>query len=114
MKLFNLTIALAFSLTLAAGMGSKSKPATPVDEPKVLPESTRPSAPLNEPVELIENTAEDDQKVEKDLDKSTASSNDSASSNKTTKVKAPVAKMKKATPAKKKSTSKLLKKAQIK
>lgn len=71
MKLLNVMIALAFSLTLAVGMGSKSKPETPVETPKVLPESTRVSAPMNTPVALIENTVEDNQKIEKDLGKPT-------------------------------------------
>ncbi len=112
MKIFNMTLALAFSLTLAAGMGAKSKPVTPIDEPKVLPESTRASAPMNAPVALIENTVEDNQKVEKGLDKSTAQSDGSTNSKKATKTKAPAAKKKKAAPAKK-ATSKS-KSAQIK
>ena len=101
MKLFNVTVALAFSLTLAAGMGSKSKPETPVDAPKVLPESTRASAPMNTPVKLIENTTEDNQKVDKDLDKSTAQSDSSTSSKKPTKIKDLADKKKKVAPAKK-------------
>lgn len=116
MKLFNLTLALAFSLTLAAGMGSKSKPATPMEDPKVLLESTRASAPDHSSVELIENTAEDNQKVEKDLDKSTAHSDDSAGNKKTAKAKdakktkTPAAKKKPAA----KSSAKSSKKVQIK
>ena len=115
MKLFNLTIALAFSLTLAAGMGSKSKPATSIEEPKVLPESTRASAPEHDKVELIENTTEDNHQVEKDLDKSKAHSDDSTGSKKAAKAKAPTAKKKKATPAPtKKTTAKSKKKVEIK
>jgi Skp family chaperone for outer membrane proteins len=104
MKIFNLTVALAFSLTLVAGMGSKSKPATTIDEPKVLPESTRASAPQQVPVELIENTAEDNHQVEKDLDKAKAQPNDSAGNKKAakvTKAKPSTAKKKKAAPTKK-------------
>lgn len=116
MKLFNLTIALAFSLTLAAGMGSKSKPGTPMEEPKVLPESTRASAPDHSSVELIENTPEDNKKVEKDLDKPTAHSDDSVVSKKPAKAKA--AKKSKTPAAKKKpaakSSAKTSKKFQIK
>lgn len=66
MKLLNLGIVFAASLTLVAGMGSKSKTVTTVEEPKVLPESTRASASsaVNTPVHLIENTAEDNKKID--------------------------------------------------
>jgi hypothetical protein len=62
-------------LTPLAAMGSKSKPATEVSGPKVLPESTPATAPTadhvqasapsstNTPVKLIENTADSNQKV---------------------------------------------------
>ena len=40
-----------------------------VEEHKILPESTRASAPIvdNAPVKLIENTAEENKKVEEEL-----------------------------------------------
>lgn len=105
MKLLNVMIALAFSLTLAVGMGSKSKPETPVETPKVLPESTRVSAPMNTPVALIENTVEDNQKIEKDLGKPTPQPAEiTPNSKKAIKAKAPAAKKNKAAPVKK-STS---------
>lgn len=101
MKLFSMTAVLAFSLTLAVGMGSKSKPAIPTEEPKVLPESTRVSAPINTPVELIENTVEDNQKIEKDLGKPIPQPENTLSSKKTIKPKAPVVKKNKTAPTKK-------------
>lgn len=69
MKLLNWGAVVAASLTFVAGMGSKSKTVSNVDEPKVLPESTRASAPsaVNTPVQLIENTAEDNKKIDDDL-----------------------------------------------
>jgi ribosomal protein S13 len=100
MKLFNLTLALAFSLTLAVGMGSKSKPATPIEAQKVLAESTRASDHELDPIELIENAAEDNQKVEQDLDKSTAHSGNLPNGKKAKKTKQ-VTKKKKAKSAKK-------------
>jgi hypothetical protein len=114
MKLFNLTLALAFSITLAVGMGSKSKPSTPIEAQKVLPESTRASD--HDPVELIEDAAEDNQKVEQHLDKSTAYSGNLPGSKKAKKTKQ-VAKKKKAKSVKKsakKPAKKALKAVEIK
>jgi hypothetical protein len=108
MKLLNLGFVVATSLTLVAGMGSKSKPATVKEEPKVLPESTRVSAPaaVNTPVQLIENTAEENKKVDEALNSPTPESTDKV------KVKAP--KKSKAQAAKKKKKAGLAPKSKTK
>lgn len=101
MKLLNIGMMVAFSLTLVAGMGSKSKPAPVVEEPKVLPESTRVSTPaaVNTPVQLIENTAEENKKVDEALNTPAPDSTDKVKVKAPKKAKAPVTKKKKATAA---------------
>lgn len=81
MKIFHVCMIIGCGVAMAplAAMGSKSKPATEVREPKVLPESTPVSAtssssePLKasrstaQPVKLIENTADANQKVHDEM-----------------------------------------------
>ncbi len=76
MKIFHVCMIIGCGVAMAplAAMGSKTKPATEVREPKVLPESTPVSAisnssepskapmPTAQPVKLIENTASVNQK----------------------------------------------------
>lgn len=114
MKILNVGFVCAFSLTLVAGMGSKSKHSTAVEEPKVLPESTRASSPaaVTAPVRLIENTAEENKKVDDAL-KTSAPVTDNTSSvvKATKKVKAKIpAKKKKSAPAPKAKSKKTTKK----
>jgi|GEM_PF-2991468 len=70
MKLLMTSVALFLSLSFVEGMGCKSKD-IPEKEVKVLPESTKASAPASElksvPIKLIENTAEDNKKVDEKL-----------------------------------------------
>jgi hypothetical protein len=108
MKLLNIGMMFAFSLTFVAGMGTKSKPAPVVEEPKVLPESTRVSAPaaVNTPVQLIENTAEENKKVDEALNTPTSDSTDKVKAQAPKKSKAPAAKKKKAAAPKSKSKPK--------
>jgi hypothetical protein len=104
MKLLNLGFVVATSLTLVAGMGSKSQPARVVEEPKVLPESTRASAPssVNIPVQLIENTAEENKKVDEALNTTEpVLESKPAVTNASKKAKTPAAKKKKTAPAEK-------------
>lgn len=70
MKLLMTSIVLMLSVSFVEGMGCKSKDAS-TSEPKVLPESTKASAPApvlqSAPIKLIENTEEDNKKIDEKL-----------------------------------------------
>lgn len=71
MKLVTTAIFTVLSFSFVQGMGCKSKDTPQQVTPKVLPESTKASAPVvvpeNTPVKLIENTEEENRKVDEKL-----------------------------------------------
>lgn len=108
MKLLNIGFVVAASLTLVSGMGSKSKTTPRVEELNVLPESIPVSAPaaVNTPVQLIENTAEENKKIDEALNTlPSVTARKPAVTNATKKAKVPVAKKKKVSAKTSKKTS---------
>lgn len=120
MKIFHVCMIIGCGVAIAplAAMGSKSKPATEVREPKVLPESTKASAPSCPPetsktstttpaatntqaVKLIENTSDANQKVHDEMTSSMGESVAKADGNSDGSKKAKKSSNKKAGKAKK-------------
>jgi hypothetical protein len=121
MKIFHVYMMIGFCMAISplAAMGSKSKPAVEVREPKVFPESTPASAPCppeptkasttdTKPEKLIENTADANQKLHDEMTAPTAAAatkaDDKGDVSKKNAKKSPKRKAKK--PSSKKAQSK--------